>query len=603
MKVDKLPLLSAIALLSLSSCGSNNLLSYERVDDTRNLSIYDYTVNNLTGIDALGRKIAPVDEKNSNRKIGIFYHVWHGTHNTPTDSIDQNFNITNLLANDPDTLWNGAINTKAYHYWGEPLYGYYNSSDPWVITRHMELLTNAGIDYLVYDLTNSVIYTQAINAIFEVLDNFQKQGFNVPKVAFYTNTGSGNVIRQCYENWYKEGKYKNLWFSLDGEKPLIIGRSGEVLQQPNGQEIKNFFDIREAVWPSDSRKDYEGFPWMDWNYPQENYSGTMSVSLAQHPGMRMSEEGQSNNGRGFDYSKYRNDSSKVDEGSNFEGQYEVVLKANDVNDPNYNPNMEVTNVFITGFNEWIAQKLVDGNGQVYFVDTFNEEFSRDIEMMKGGYGDNYYLQLVRNNHSYAFSEAKHYSYNKITIDINDTTLSGWNNVTSNYADFNGDALSRDFLSADQKHNLTDNSNRNDIVKTSITHDDNNLYVKVETAQNITSRLPNDKAFMNVLIGTGNNENNFSGFDFIINREANGNMVSIERLKNNFETEKVGEANINIFDNIMQLSIPLKTLNLSGEYCSLSLKVTDNVQNQNDIMDYYVSGDSAPLGRLGYQYGY
>ena len=31
-----------------------------------------------------------------------------------------------------------------------------------------------------------------------------------------------------------------------------------------------------------------------------------------------------------------------------------------------------------------------------FVDTVNKEYSRDIEMMKGGYADNYYLQMMRN---------------------------------------------------------------------------------------------------------------------------------------------------------------------------------------------------------------
>lgn len=610
MKKIKSVLFATISLSSLvlCSCGDTQtpgpeLPKYERVKDDRNLSVFDYTTNNLSGVDALNRKISPVDKRNDNRKIGVFYHVWHGTHNTPTDSIDATYNITNLLENDPDTLWNGEINQKHFHYWGEPLYGYYNSSDPWVITRHMELLTNAGVDYLVYDLTNSVIYYDAINAIFEILDNFQKQGFNVPKVAFYTNTGSGKVINSCYNTWYKEGKYQNLWFSLDEEKPLIIGRAGEVLQQPNGQEIYDFFDIRESVWPSDSRKDYEGFPWMDWEYPQENYNGTMSVSLAQHPGMRMSEGSESNNGRGFDYSKFQNDSELTNAGANFEGQYEVVLKSNDKNDKNYDPEYEVNNVFITGFNEWIAQKLVDGADRVYFVDTFNQEYSRDIEMMRGGYGDNFYLQLMRNNHRYAFDESKHYEYQLKTMDINSFEASAWSDVKANYVDFKGDALGRDFISADQRHNLTDNSNRNDIVKTSVVHDENNLYIRVETKENITQRESTDKAFMNLLINTGLNEDNFGGYDFIVNRSSKENKCSIERLKSDFETENIGEADIKIEGKIMQVAIPLKTIGLNKDYCSLSLKVADNVQNQSDIMEYYISGDCAPIGRVGYHYGY
>ena len=50
-------------------------------------------------------------------------------------------------------------------------------------------------------------------------------------------------------------------------------------------------------------------------------------------------------------------------------------------------------------------------------------------------------------------------------------------------------------------------------------------------------------------------------------------------------------------------IYLKTLGLNGNNCNLSLKVTDNLKDEKDILDYYVSGDVAPLGRLGYEYGY
>ena len=33
-------------------------------------------------------------------------------------------------------------------------------------------------------------------------------------------------------------------------------------------------------------------------------------------------------------------------------------------------------------------------GDTFFVDNYNEEFSRDVMPMKGGYGDDYYMQLV-----------------------------------------------------------------------------------------------------------------------------------------------------------------------------------------------------------------
>ena len=67
---------------------------------------------------------------------------------------------------------------------------------------------------------------------------------------------------------------------------------------------------------------------------------------------------------------------------------------------------------MTGWNEWVAQRQnatkpqigkvnlvgrpMKAVGDTYFVDVYNAEFSRDADPMKGGYTDNYYLQLVAN---------------------------------------------------------------------------------------------------------------------------------------------------------------------------------------------------------------
>src|SRR5690606_39796828 len=63
-------------------------------------------------------------------------------------------------------------------------------------------------------------------------------------------------------------------------------------------------------------------------------------------------------------------------------------------------------VAVTGWTEWVAQRFTgdfpgwDGEEDrpddrpVFFVDQATTEFSRDAEPMKGGYNDNYYLQLV-----------------------------------------------------------------------------------------------------------------------------------------------------------------------------------------------------------------
>ena len=594
-------LIAFIIPMALSACNGKkpNTSSSEqpiiRVDDEREITAQEYTVNNIAGIDEYGRVTTIGDLRKQDKKVGVFYHVWHGTHNTGI------FDITQLLENDPESLWDpeGNVNSplKAFHHWGQPLYGYYHSSDPWVITRHVELFTMAGVDYLVYDLTNTVIYTDAINAIFAVLDKYQQQGFNVPKVAFYTNSASGQTMKRCYDMFYKNDRYSNLWYRMDGEHPLIIGQVDDlyrVCTEEEFNEISSFFYIRESQWPDATRFNRrEGFPWMDWDYPQLNYSGTISVSLAQHPGMRMSEGSGTNHGRGFNYTTFQNDEASARMGTNVEGQWKTVFD-------NYD---SINNVFVTGWNEWIAQKMVDGEDQVFFVDTFNELYSRDMEMMKGGYGDNFYLQFSRNIKKYAFTEPVHYKYDTHTIDVNNFEASQWEGVKALYKDFEGDAMERDFYRADRMDRYYDTTNRNDIVNTYVTHDENNLYIRVETKDDITEPISTDKAWMNVMISIGDNEDSFASFSYIINRTRENGKASIEKLNKDFRPSEVGQGDVAYQNNVIQYAIPLSAINRDAQHFEVGIKVCDNIQEQSDIQDYYVSGDCAPIGRLSYTYGY
>ena len=44
------------------------------------------------------------------------------------------------------------------------------------------------------------------------------------------------------------------------------------------------------------------------------------------------------------------------------------------------------------------------------------------------------------------------------------------------------------------------------------------------------------------------------------------------------------------------------LGLTADSPKVAVKVTDNIQDISDAMDFYVSGDSAPIGRYAYGYG-
>lgn len=575
----------------------------ERVEDTRNLSAFEYTEANLTATDALGRT-APAGDISNGNDVGVFYHTWHGVHETPGKVLD----ITKIMAENPDYLGSDYLyeNADKFHYWGEPLYGYYCSADPWVITRHVELMMAMGIDFLVYDYTNATAYNKEADAIFEVLQNFRDQGFNVPKVTFYTNTRSADVVCGLYRRYYEKGLYKDLWYAPDG-KPLIIGVSEDGLISAQNRELyamlkEDFFDFRESQWP-DGKTTIEnletGFPWMSWQYPQKNFNGMMSVSLAQHPDAKMSNGPLTNNGRGFDYKKMRNYTSNSDKGTNYQGQWETVFENNADSSKKY-----VDQVLVTGFNEWMAIKLNDGNDS-YFVDTFSEEYSRDIEMMKGGYGDNFVVQTLINTRKYKYSEAKHYKYDLKTMPLDDFSAEAWKDVKSEYKDPVGDALARDYRDAFSTTTYVDNSNRNDISSVRIAHDTANLYVRLETAEAVTAYNGTDKNWMNLLIQTENGgENSFAGFQYIVNRSPDGSgKTSVEKSRGGFSWESAGSAQYAVSGNVVLYSIPLASLGLTAQNCYIRIKACDNVTKPDDIMDYYVSGDSAPIGRFAYSYGY
>lgn len=602
MKKTAAVAIALLMLFSLAGCkGKTETKTTAKTYDKRVMDDFDYTAANLSAIDDLGRISAKGDVKNGNQ-VGIFYHLWHGVHESAGETLD----LTKILKKNPDYLKSEylGVNSKKFHYWGEPLYGYYSSSDPWVLTRHIELMMLMDIDFLVYDYTNARCYDTQADLMFEILDSFAKQGFKVPRVTVYTNTNSPACVTNVYNRYLApdapRSQYAYLWYSPNG-KPMIIG----VKNQSSGNETlytylkEEFFDFRESQWPDGKTtvSDKEtGFPWMSWEYPQENYNGYMSVSLAQHPGAAMSKGDMSNYGRGYDFNKSENVTGNVNLGTNYEQQWETVFKNNADK-----KKQKIDTVMITGFNEWMAQKLDDGN-TAFFVDTFSEEYSRDVEMMKGGYADNYIVQTAINVRKFKYSAGKDYIRKNITMDIEDETFADWAKVFNKYKDPVGDAIERNFTDCFRTTAYTDNSNRNDISEVMVASDDKNLYIRVVTAEDITDYNGSDKNWMNLFIRTDKAGNDtFGGFNFVVNRSPDGSVTSLERSLGGYNFEKVTDVRYKKIGNSVSFEIPLPALGITADGPSVWIKATDNVTNYSDIHDYYVSGDCAPLGRFAYAY--
>jgi hypothetical protein len=56
----------------------------------------------------------------------------------------------------PDSpLW-GPLHIP--HHWGESLFGYYLTDDEGVLRKHAQMLADAGVDVVVFDVTNQITY-------------------------------------------------------------------------------------------------------------------------------------------------------------------------------------------------------------------------------------------------------------------------------------------------------------------------------------------------------------------------------------------------------------------------------------------------------------
>ena len=69
----------------------------------------------------------------------------------------------------------------------------------------------------------------------------------------------------------------------------------------------------------------------------------------------------------------------------------------------------------------------------------------------------------------------------------------------------------------------------------------------------------------------------------------------------YEFEAVSSVSFTVNGNVMQLCIPRSALGIGEGPFSIRFKAADSIEHPEDIMDYYVSGDAVPMGRLAYTY--
>jgi len=564
--------------------------------------------------DALGRKVREyvnTDNKRPNKYVAIFYWTWHQGNSNPNDSVK---NITEIVRKYPEAMrdYNHPAwgNHRFNYYWEQPLFGYYKTTDKWVLRRHAEMLADAGVDVVFFDCTNGdITWKDSYEALMETWDKAQKDGVKVPKIAFMLPFGYSNYslssLHQLYREVYKPGRYKNLWFMWKG-KPGIMAYPDNLSKSKEDKEIAKFFTFRPGqpdYVNGPNRNDQWG--WLEM-YPQHGYAPTstggyeeVTVGVSQNANPLSKGHCSAFNlkdayGRNFTV-RYGFD-PRIDGylyGWNFQEQWDRAFEL----DPEL--------VFVTGWNEYVAGQWLPKDGWTgnpfSFVDEFSWNCSRDIEPNKGwgDKGDVYYLQLIDNVRKFKGMDKQEAVSAPKTIHLNQ--IEDWNDVKPYYASYKGNTVHRDAQGSCNTY-YTDNTGRNDIVGTRVARDDNYIYFYVETAEKLTPST--DKNWMMLFLDTDRNKSTgWNGYDFIINRVSpqNGKVIIEKNYKGKWMWNSVAQADFVVKDNKLMIAVPRNILNLSNSALNFEFKWNDNMQDEGNIMDFYVSGDTAPGGRFNYVY--
>ena len=626
--------------------------------------VRDIFADTWVATDALGRSMPSFAQagpvKNDQRRVtGIFYITWHSDGHYKNFKSPYSADVSKVLAKDPSARLDGKhpLWTEGSYHSCEPEAGYFLSKDEWVIRRDMSMLSDAGVDVMIMDVTNAVLYWDEWDAIFPVMQKMKAEGNKVPRICFWAFNGPViTVVQQLYDRIYKEGKYKDLWFYWDG-KPLLLYNDDPATDANGGgsknrnphydpkaatdpnhphyndpdytsefytdytKEVKNFFTVRGMWWGyyEWAGKRYVGTEdrWsfgydlahepvkkmdpMDLVSTHKGKREEAAVTPAQHSSTLVGkswtrEKGEPElNDQDLPVRTYvpwlrRSVSNPEGYGIYFQERWDEALAAN----PQF--------LYINDWNEWTAGKY-GHNGEFMrrksdfiFIDQYNA-FNRGIQPMKGGYTDNYYMQMAQNIRRYKgvrpIPELKGYQATAI-----DGRFADWSAVKTEYRDTIGDTAHRDYNGYGGLH-YTNTSGRNDIVTCKVAVDRKSVSFYAETRSALTPHT--DKNWMLLLIDSDRDPSTgWFGYDLLINQRVFDARTTTVMRWDGGKWAEAATARYRASGKSLELALPRSLLGFGGDSFTFDFKWADNPVALNDPISFCTDGDSAPNRRFNYR---
>ncbi len=103
--------------------------------------------------------------------------------------------------------------------------------------------------------------------------------------------------------------------------------------------------------------------------------------------------------------------------------------------------------------------------------------------------------------------------------------------------------------------------------------------------------------MRLYLSTEKGGDGWEGYQYVVNRVPPGEKARLERFENGWSTRQVAEIEYRVEGSVLQLAIPRQAVGLAGRCLDFGFKWQDNEQKDGDILDFYSSGETAPMGIL------
>ncbi len=578
-------------------------------------AIIDNYADTWAGTDMWGRKIADHEEtgpvKEGLHEVGMLYWNWTVTdiHNARIPS-----EIIAAHPSEKENFYSDVWDTNGNYFWAKPLFGFYTSNEYWVYRRHAEMLANAGVDAIFLDFSNgSGAFIKQTYTLLSAFYDAKKAGVNVPGVSCLSswNSDYGNRLDQAlciYLNFFNRENYTDLWYKWDG-KPVMFGAT-------NPESLERFVTGENPETDALLEKIFETFTFREtgsrqggeysdkkaWNwlmqYPQTAY-GKMAdgrvESVSAGTGINQSyvfmfektgvfsdpyTKGRSyTEGFGEDYR-----SEAMHMGYFFREQMSRVL------------DLDPAMVMIDGWNEWTAVRNSEYSGfKNSFVDTFDDENSRDFEPSRGVLKDGYYNILVDYIRKYKGVRPAPLASGEVTINVSGDA-SQWNAVAPEFINIDGgyERNATGLTNGDTGEKYVFTSKLSNVIRRSKVARDKDYFYFMAACED---DIKDNDSFMHLYIDVDRNRaTGWEGYDISVNVTGKGEIATYK----DGAWVKIADATSNIKGNVYTVSIPRGILGETDK-ADLEFKWADYAFENGDILRFYEFGSVAPMGRFNYLY--